>query len=236
MKETRVCEKHGEYMCDAINVYGKTLLTGCPGCFAEDDAKERAEQAKRDEARLKACNIEQEFYGATLDNFVATTASQKKALEACKNLTETKRGKIILLGSNGLGKTHLGSAVVKRLGGAIYTMYEITTRIRMSYSSRAKESELDIVDELARLPMLVIDELGRTNGSDAETNWLSYIIDKRHVRSLPLMLLSNNHLAKDCTSGGCNKCLERYLDNDAVSRLSNGEIIMLTGSDYRRRR
>lgn len=233
-KDKKTCDKHGEYTCDVINIFGNLLHTGCPQCLAEDDAKDRAEQAKRDEACYKKSNIEKEFYGATLENYDAITTSQKKALEACKKLVESRRGKIILVGGNGLGKTHLGSAVVKSLGGAIYSMYEITTRIRMSYTSKARESELDIVDELARLPMLVIDELGRTNGSEAETNWLSYIIDKRHVRDLPLMLLSNNHLSKDCPNNGCNKCLERYLDNDAVSRLSKGEIIALTGSDYRR--
>ena len=119
-------------------------------------------------------------------------------------------------------------------------MYEISARIRASYVSGAKETELDIVDELARLPILVIDEIGRTKGSDAETNWLSYIIDKRHVRHLPIILISNKHLNKTCEyrntqQKGCKDCLENYISEDIMSRLSeDGYLVTFKEGDYRK--
>ena len=80
-------------------------------------------------------------------------------------MVKDRAGKLVLLGSNGTGKTHLAVGIVRVLGGAIYSMYEITTRIRASYVSGAKETELKIVDELASLPMLAIDEIGTHEGS-----------------------------------------------------------------------
>jgi DNA replication protein DnaC len=118
-------------------------------------------------------------------------------------------------------------------------MYEITVQIRASYTSQATRTELDIVDELARLPILVIDEMGRTKGSDAEQNWLSYIIDKRHVRHLPTILISNKHVRKDCENkkDGCPNCLENFMGEDVMSRLNQeGGLLRFTGEDWRLKR
>jgi DNA replication protein DnaC len=142
-----------------------------------------------------------------------------------------RHGKLIISGHNGLGKTHLAAAAVKALHGQIWTMYEISAHIRASYSAKSDETELDIVEGLTRLPVLVIDEIGRTKGGDAEMNWLSIIVDKRHSRGLPVMLLTNRLFRSDCK--GC-PCLEDYVDTDIISRFRDGGArITLTGDDYR---
>ena len=98
----------------------------------------------------------------------------------------------------------------------------------------AVKTELEIVQELASIPMLVIDEMGRSKGSEAELNWLSYILDKRHTRNLPFMLLTNTHLSRDCPKKGCDFCFERYVNNDVLSRLrQNSQIITIKAPDYR---
>ena len=85
--------------------------------------------------------------------------------------------------------------------------------------------------------MLAIDEIGRTKGSDAETNWLSYIVDKRNSRGLPLVLISNKHTRKTCSDGGCQNCLENYISEDIMSRLSeDGHLVTMCGEDYRRKK
>jgi DNA replication protein DnaC len=96
------------------------------------------------------------------------------------------------------------------------------------------------VNELARLPLLAIDEIGRTKGGDAEANWLSYIIDKRHVRGLPLILISNKHAHSDCPNQSedkvCADCLEYYIGEDIMSRLCDGGVMLkFSGADYRKR-
>jgi len=173
----------------------------------------------------------------TLDGFSADTPELAKAKETIQKLIETRSGKILMLGKNGTGKTHLAVCAVKAIGGAIYTMYEITIRIQASYGEKAEEREQKIVDELANLPLLAIDEIGRTKGSDAEERWLSYIIDKRNSRDLPLILISNKHTKKTCQAGGCKDCLENYISEDIMSRLCvGGKMLNYTGEDWRKKR
>ena len=237
------CKKHKieyEEREEKSPLTGRMMTFGtCPECDREyDEEMKRQDDEMQERARirfLEKCNIEPMYHDSTLDNFKAESDEQKKALAYARDMVKEKAGKLVLLGTNGTGKTHLAVGVVRELSGRLYSMYEITTRIRASYVSGAKETELDIVDELARVEMLAIDEIGRTKGSEAETNWLSYIIDKRHTRNLPLILISNKHTRKSCPSGGCEKCLENYISEDVMSRLSeDGHLVTMTGEDYRR--
>lgn len=235
-----ICEKHGIPYDNELRVGPLKITQWCPLCIQEfDDEKRREDEEKLKEAKLaryEEMNIEPMFYEATLDNFVADTPELKRAVDVVKKLVSGEIKQIIMIGKNGTGKTHLAVAAVKLLGGRIYSMYEIATRIRATYSPRAIENELDVVDELSRLPLLAIDELGRTKGSDAETNWLSYIIDKRHARMLPTIIISNKHLRKDCPAHGCDGCLENYISEDIMSRLTeNGVLIKFTGKDWRKK-
>ena len=235
------CEKHGDYTEQTTDIFGFILRTGCPDCEKELDEIEHQEGVRQaqeaERKRLESLNIEPMYFDSTLDNFIAGSPEQERALSYAHAMVQDRAGKLVLLGSNGTGKTHLAVGIVRVLGGAIYSMYEITTRIRASYVSGAKENELQIVDELARIPMLAIDEIGRTKGSDAETNWLSYIVDKRHARGLPLMLISNKHTRKTCPDGGCQNCLENYISEDIMSRLAeDGYLVNMIGEDYRRKK
>lgn len=235
------CSKHGE-------VHGFYMMIGeeksyfCPECAKElaiqEQEKERKAEAERQKRALlnsyRERNIEPEYWDKEIKDFIPKTLDQKKALDAVNDLIKRKSGKVIILGGNGVGKTFLGSMVVKVLGGRILSMYEITTMIRQSYSPRAEKTELEIVNELATIPMLVIDEMGRTKGSDAELNWLSFILDKRHTRNLPFMILSNTHLSRDCHKKGCDGCFERFVNNDVLSRLrQNTKIITIKAPDFR---
>ena len=154
------CEKHGEYTEQTTDIFGFSFHTGCPDCEKERDEIEYQEgvrQAQKAErARLESLNIEPMYFGSTLDNFIAGSPEQERALSYAQAMVKDRAGKLVLLGSNGTGKTHLAVGIVRVLSGAIYSMYEITTRIRASYVSGAKENELQIVDELARIPMLAI--------------------------------------------------------------------------------
>lgn len=241
-----VCPKHGRVECTVAVFNGSPMNPVCPKCEEEAEAEyqreleERRREAEERERieRLKEMNIEKEYWGKTLDDYKPQVDFQVQAKAAVAHLIERRQGKVLLLGANGTGKTHLGAVAVMALGGKMLTMYEITTMIRQSYSPLAKRSELEIVNELASLPMLFIDEMGRTKGSAAELNWLSYILDKRHTRGLPFMLSTNSHLSRNCPHGkdGCPQCFENFLGNDILSRLGQDSqiITMHDAPDYRR--
>ena len=235
------CEKHGKVKGCYFERGGEREYV-CPVCVEEERKKEQvarqAEYIQRERIAIyRERNIEPEYWEKELKDYVPQTPEQEKALKAVQKMIAEKSGKVILLGSNGVGKTFLGCMAVKALGGKILSMYEITTMIRQCYSSRAEMTELEFVEKLANLPLLVIDEMGRTKGSEAELNWLSYILDKRHTRGLPFMILTNTHLSRDCPKKGCENCFERFVNNDVLSRLrQNSKVITIKAPDYRAKR
>ena len=240
------CKRHGEIPCEVAIFNGELTQPYCPICEAEKEKEMERQEAVRREAaakqalleRYKEMNIEEEYWNKTVDDFEPLVPSQAKAKAAVQKLIERKHGKVILLGSNGSGKSHLGNCAVKALGGKVYTMYELSAMIRQAYSPLAKKTELEIVSELASVPLLFIDEVGRSKGSAAELNWMSYVFDKRHQRNLPFFLAGNGHLMRDCPHGKqhCEECFENFLGNDIISRLGQDtEIVtMYDAPDYRR--
>lgn len=237
---TRYCEKHGEYEAKRLVVFGQEIITNCQLCAAEESAAEEREKKAKLEAEkaanFKRMNIEPEFYGATLENYRAETGSQTAAFEAVSKMVLERRGAVALSGSFGVGKTHLACAAAKELGGAVYTMFEIALRIRCTYAPKATETELDVLKELSALPFLAIDEIGRSKGAEAEANWLSYIIDKRHVRFLPTMLLSNKKLARQLPQEKWRDSFEAAIGDDVAQRIkAAGVTIALDGRNWRER-
>lgn len=240
-----LCKIHGTYKAHYIKFDdGSEMLEPkfCPKCEEERILEHRQREAEASRIMLleeyRRRNISPEFFDKSLDDYVATTKGQKAALKAVEDIVSKRKGKLILIGANGCGKTMLGNIAVKIMGGKIYTMYEIATRIRQSYIPGSKETELDILNELIAEPLLVIDEVGRLKMSEAVQDWFSYVLDKRHTYNKPYFLIGNLHFKNDCEkkeNGGCSKCFENYFDTDILSRLTQDSIIIeIIADDYRR--
>lgn len=239
--EKRVCPKHGEYIAHVIKYNDDSSDEGeCPFCTEERQKlmKEKADKKAREEHEVwcREHNIEPEFYHKTLDDYIPQTEGQKRAKEEIERMINQQKGKVVILGSNGVGKSMLINIAAKELKGKVFTMYEISTMIRQSYTNNSAKSELDIVNELASLPFLGIDEIGRVAMSEAVMNWFSYILDKRSVRNLPFTLTGNVHLKKDCPDKGCPKCFENLFDTDILSRLrKDTAMIIIKAPDFRKK-
>ena len=243
----QVCPRHGLY---TARTYSDGFVSDCPKCTderiaerqrlaleAEQKKIEEREAARKREKHIEYCktlNISPEFYFVTLNDYIPKTRGQEEAKKATATLIEKKRGKVILLGSNGAGKTMLASIACMALGGSIYTMYEMATMIRQSYTPKAEKSELEIVREFINLPFLVIDEAGRVAASEAVLNWFSFILDQRHSLGLPTWINGNLHFKKDCAEKGCPRCFENYFDKDMLSRFhEDTTVINIKANDGR---
>ena len=231
-----------------ITQFGIVIAHYCPDCIDKEDRKQKAIENKIKEKRKKewlaSIGVKADYETATLGTYEAKTESQKEALRACKHLKEGEIKKLILLGSNGVGKTHLASALVKLMNGRLITAYEMFALYRSCFSGQ--NSEIKLLHEFSSYPLLVIDEFGRTKGSEAEDNFLSAILDARHSDGLPTMILSNLIRKRDCIhyqnnkssceTRNCKGCLEMWLTSDLISRLrEDTEVILIQGEDYRRR-
>ena len=139
-----------------------------------------------------------------------------------------------MLGENGNGKTHLAVSILKELGGVMYLAYEVGILLRQSYGGDTKEWE--VFNELCTVPLLVIDEVEKIKDSESKQNWLSYVVNKRYNRMLPVIFIANCHTRSNCREPNkpCPKCLEYHLENDVLSRIIEDGIIMnFTSADYR---
>lgn len=233
----KICEKHGEYYTEIVELFGMhTEFDKCPVCAAEQELQEVKRQEEEDARRFIESydkrGIEPEFYNATLDNYKPETPSEKEAKQAVQDLIDGKIHKLVLLGQNGTGKTHLGIAAVKALKGIRITMFELSARIRAGFNEGY--SELKVLNELLEYRIIVIDELGRTKGSEAERNWMSYMTDKCHTRGIRLMYISNRSTARNLPQDRSSEAFENYFDNDVISRLrQDSKIVEVKGRDRR---
>jgi len=232
-----------------ITQFGIICAHYCEECVDKYERKQKAiENQIKDKKKkewLKTIGVKADYETATLGTYEAKTESQKEALNACKLLKEGDIKKLILLGSNGVGKTHLASALVKLMNGRIITAYEMFALYRSCFSGQ--NSEIELLYKFSSYPLLVIDEFGRTKGSEAEENFLSAILDARHSDGLPTMILSNLIRKRDCIhyqndkesckTRNCKGCLEMWLTSDLISRLrEDTKVILIEGEDYRRKK
>lgn len=251
--EKNTCSKCGkEFEQPAmITAFGKLVIISryCPECVSKYEAAEnsKAKHIKDQNKKewLENIGIKEQYEKATLDNYKPQTDSQFEALNACKLIDSSDIKKLVLLGGNGVGKTHLASALVKKHNGLLITAYEMFATYRACFSAKARETELEIIKKYSNLPLLAIDEFGRTKGSEAEENFLSAIIDNRHANNLPTLILSNLSRKRDCilyqnNNKSCencikNSCLESRLTRDVISRLrENSRVVLIEGEDYRK--
>ena len=231
-----------------VTQFGVICAHYCEECVDKYERKQKAIENQQKENRkkewLKSIGVKADYETTTLGTYNAKTDSQKAALNACKNLKDGGIKKLILLGSNGVGKTHLASALVKLMNGKIITAYEMFALYRSCFSGQ--NSEIELLHQFSNYPLLVIDEFRRTKGSEAEENFLSAILDARHSDGLPTMILSNLIRKRDCIfykenkeackTRNCKGCLEMWLTSDLISRLrEDTEVIVIEGEDYRRR-
>lgn len=252
--EKRVCTIHGEYEAEIFPaLFGMgELESKCPECerLQEEQYKKfiQISEAKKvseaQDAKYKAMRIRQRYYDATFDKVQPSTERQRYAISCLKRMAEVKRGTVVLLSDNGYGKTYMATCCLQAIGaGRYYKMYEISSLIRSTYVSGSKKSELEVIEELIDLPLLIIDEIGRTKCSDAELAWLSEIIDDRRNDYKPTILLSNKHKSSMCPKfnggKGCEdcqnpSCFDHCVGSDILSRLQEETVIIeMDGTDRR---
>jgi DNA replication protein DnaC len=100
----------------------------------------------------------------------------------------------LITGGIGTGKTHIAAAIANHLlnqGMAVICMTErhLLGEIKRTYSQGSDESAVREVYE--RVPLLIIDDLGKEKPSEWTLATLYAIIDGRYERAMPLITTTN---------------------------------------------
>jgi DNA replication protein DnaC len=184
------CEQHGRYPINTLGAQGEVryMVPGCPACRRQDEARRLMQQAE----------IPSRFQECGFDNFDASAADQQTVLATCRAYAEhfadhhARGTSLILRGGCGTGKTHLSVAIARCVMTAGFsalhvTGYALMDRIKASGFGERRT----VIEQLARIDLLIVDEVGKTYGSKGELVDLFHIVDARYCKRRPTILISN---------------------------------------------
>ncbi|KUJ65458.1 ATP-binding protein [Streptomyces albus subsp. albus] len=147
----------------------------------------------------------------------------------------TTAGSLLLTGTTGTGKTHQAYGALRRIAEAGPSVYEIraTTAADMYGLLRPKGSERGAEEELrrlARVPLLVLDDLGSAKATEWTEEVTYRLINERYNACRPTLYTSNLPARSDSAPDLASALGERI-----VSRLSQDTVVVaMTGPDRRR--
>ena len=144
-------------------------------------------------------------------------SNNKKVYQSLKEYSEklansVERKGLILVGNNGVGKTHLACSIANELikDGIpiIYgTLINLLAELKNTYDVDNNISEMKIIKLYEKVDLLIIDDLGKEKPSEWGLEKLFTIINSRYENNLPVIITTN------------------YDQNSLIDRLSiNGEI------------
>lgn len=160
--------------------------------------KELAEQAEKEAAyqmqkSVESSGVPRRYWHVDFDTYISRNEKDLKNLETIKKFTSLDNNDkvLILLGAKGLGKTHLGSAIIRNCGGKFISIEELIFKYESAQDFHAKTNREELMDLYSSTKMLVIDEIGCSMQQEKENALLNYILRRRYEIMLPTVLISN---------------------------------------------
>ena len=229
--ETRVCQKHGDYAANVIEIMERTIAPRCPECSREEDAR-KAEMERRMNEDAKARRVEllrqksgipPRFQSRNFDNYAAENDGQARALRVAKAYADNFREMsdngtcLIFSGAAGTGKTHLACSIASQIinngWSAVFTTVTDALRsVKRAYDGQTGVSEGEAINSLVVPALLVLDEVGADYGTEHSKTLLFDIINKRYENVRPTIILTNLDAA----------ALREYFGDRVVDRLREG--------------
>lgn len=213
-KKTESCDEHGGYIAvrsthlrPSGEAWGK--WSGCPECMAiaseieaqAESEKRREEHSRRQKEGLGFHTVPKRFRDKNFDAWNAEGQQMERVKTTCQRYAENfavvmeKGVCLTLCGNVGTGKTHLAAAIVNQLTDNGYSaqyisLITLVKAIKDSWSN-PETSEREIMRQLERVDLLVLDEIGVQYGTDTEKLILFELINARYEDMKPTVIVSN---------------------------------------------
>ncbi len=111
---------------------------------------------------------------------------------------------VMFVGSIGVGKTHLASAILKTLiaergaNGLFVDYRELLKRLQHTYAQRGDGSESDILAPVLAAEVLVLDELGASKPTEWVMDTVGYVLNSRY-NSCRTTIVTTNYANRPAT-------------------------------------
>lgn len=189
---------------------------------------------------LDRVRLPNRYTGCHFHNYKPQNPSQDRAFKYASKLTmeypAVDQG-LLLMGSVGVGKTHLAVSILKGLTERGFTciFYEfgsLLKEIQDSYNSNTRTSELGVLAPVFDADVLVLDELGASKPTDWVRDTMAHIVNTRY-NDRKLTIFTTNYL--DDRKNDREETLEDRIGVRLRSRLFEMcRTVELSGNDYRR--
>jgi len=194
------------------------------------------------QSRLSQANIPRRYQHCTLANFLAYNESLERAVAMARSLADAFPAAgigLFLEGQPGVGKTHLGVAVLKQViehtgaRGLFYDTRELLRLIRSTYDPSIRTTEIEVLHPVLSTDLLVLDDLGAEKTSEWVDETMNLIVNTRYSERRLTLFTSNYPDIPDETEP--NSLLFR-IGSRMRSRLHEMcEFVVLDAADYRER-
>ena len=157
---------------------------------------------QKGEALLASARIPKRYEHCELSNFEFEGPHRNLAsarMAACKFVEEypLENTGLLLIGSIGVGKTHLTVGIIKELilskgiGCLFYDYRELLKQIQNSYNDSVKATELDVLRPVFETEVLVLDELGAVKPTEWVWDTVSLILNTRYNDNRTTIITTN---------------------------------------------
>jgi DNA replication protein DnaC len=152
--------------------------------------------------RLQRAQIPRRFLNKSLKNFKAADTTRRQLVSGAEafikgfNLKGEFYPGLIMEGPVGCGKSHLAVSILREViakgyTGLYYNSPDLLAEIRATYSNDEGPSEDTILEELAEVDLLVLDDLGAEKVSGFVLDRFYLIINKRYENCKPIIVTTN---------------------------------------------
>ncbi len=220
----------------------------CPKCFGSGlevvaGKGARACECRKREAHsglLEKARLPRRYAACHFHNYKPANPSQERAYGYASRLTmeypAVERG-LLLMGTVGVGKTHLAVSILKGLTERGFTclFYEfgsLLKEIQDSYNANTRTSELGVLSPVLSSEILVLDEVGASKPTDWVRDTMAHIINTRY-NDRKLTIFTTNYT--DERRNDREETLEDRIGSRLRSRVYEMcKTVNISGDDYRR--
>ena len=193
MSACAICDGVG--LVRVVNPQGQWVSRAC-----------ECQEMEREERRLTAARIPQRYRHCSLDTyetaFRGANSSLAKALLMARKFVEaypasTGGNGLLLVGTAGLGKTHLAVGVLQRLvqergvRGLFCDYRELLKNIQNSYNSQVQTTELELLKPVFAAEVLVLDDLGAHKPNEWVWDTVALILNTRYNDNQTTIITTN---------------------------------------------
>jgi DNA replication protein DnaC len=161
-------------------------------------------KGSRSDRLLATAKIPQRYAHCEFENF-DILRTPDRSIELAKMVAEkfveeypmSQPFGLLFMGPQGVGKTHLAVAIIKRLMKSksvpclFRTFPELLKEIQNSYNPVSRTSELSLLEPVLETKVLVLDELGAQNPSEWVQEEVAYVLNYRYNENKVTILTTN---------------------------------------------